>query len=256
MTSHGSRCGGEHVVAVEVLVEQHLLALRSRQARSAHRWQRPSSASARTGDPPVPTRSAGSPIHQRRLVRERVERLADHASTAAARAPIRTSSAAPGRRARAASPGLAALEQHRPALVVVVQAAGPRRRRPRRAARPPRARPRGADRSASGRPACRPAAPREPRNRRRPGSYGLAEPQRPTPRRIRRARSGTRSSQTPCVRPASATGTRSAAGSRATAASRECLCRCARSSSAEITVSSSGACATTTPHGSTISERP
>src|SRR2546421_6056841 len=32
--------------------------------------------------------------------------------------------------------------------------------------------------------------------------------------------------------------------------------RCARSSSAEITVSSSAACASTRPHGSTISERP
>ena len=32
--------------------------------------------------------------------------------------------------------------------------------------------------------------------------------------------------------------------------------RCARSSSAVITVSSSGACATTTPHGSAMSERP
>ena len=34
------------------------------------------------------------------------------------------------------------------------------------------------------------------------------------------------------------------------------FCRCARSSSAVITVSSSGACATTTPHGSAISDRP
>jgi hypothetical protein len=33
-------------------------------------------------------------------------------------------------------------------------------------------------------------------------------------------------------------------------------CSRARSSSAEITVSSSGACASTIPHGSTISERP
>ena len=108
----GLALGGQHVVAVQVLVDQHLLALRRRAASAAARRSRPAAA-GRSRGPSAPSRPPACSSQQVRLVLQRAERgPAGSGTQVRGSRPTRTSSAtlAAGGGQRVA--GLAALEQH------------------------------------------------------------------------------------------------------------------------------------------------
>ena len=105
ITSHGSRCAREHVLAVQILVDEHLLALRRRElADVVERERRGARSSSRRGD-------------RRPFLRLRRER---EEAVAAPPEPRQQLDEHPDRidRVREERARLAALEQQRAALVV------------------------------------------------------------------------------------------------------------------------------------------
>ena len=174
----------QHVVAVQVLVQQHLLALRARQLdqRLERRVEQP--ALERTAEPlPGLGQRVGSTTPPRR----RASRTARRPASRAAAAARRTRPARPLRQPRrAAFPARSAPAAAR-APRARSRAAGSRRRRPRPRAPPPRARSRGAAAGSSARPARRrrssPARRAPRRSRRRTAGRGSAPGARSDARR-------------------------------------------------------------------------